>query len=78
MGINKENLRWEDLPKDIQRKMLRRQARQVGWQCVDIFKRDICAQRCDKGFDWDGTIEGYSYWDKILNRKKIIHRELWI
>jgi len=61
------SLTFNGVPKEIQEKMLERQAEQNdGVRNPDIFDRNICAGMVKLGFDWTDTAEGNEFWRNIL------------
>lgn len=68
-----ENLRWSDLPKEIQEKMLEHQVEQGNPKDEKVFIADLMSDKNNGGFRWFGTIEGGHFWDKIIGMKDIEH-----
>lgn len=69
-------MKWEDLPKEIQEKMLDYQKEQSGKKNEDVFKRNIKAggggdDERTGGFSWNYTTEGFAFWNDILIHDKI-------
>ena len=59
-------MKWHELPREIQEKMLERQLEQAGKMNPTIFEKHISASESSGGFDWDKTPEGGEFWDSIL------------
>ena len=60
-------IKWQDLPREIQEKMLERQLEQYGTRNPDVFIKDITGTRSRGGFTWSLN-EGYNFWREILIR----------
>ena len=56
---------WDDLPIEIQNKMLEHQEKQGNLRNPDVFKKALPANKDDGGFDWPLTEMS---WYKILIR----------
>lgn len=61
-------MEWQDLPKEIQEKMLERQFEQKGKRDESEFIEIITG-----GFLWSDSPEGNTYWSKILSDNNISH-----
>ncbi len=62
MAVNRYKImKWQDLPKEIQEKMLERQFEQTGRRDARVFERLIT-----DGFEWRSFPEGSDFWDTIL------------
>lgn len=61
-------MEWQDLPKEIQEKMLERQFEQTGKRDESEFIEIITG-----GFLWSDSPEGNTYWSKILSDDNISH-----
>jgi hypothetical protein len=66
-------MKWRDLPKVIQDKMLDYQEINCGNRDTAAFKRDITAGNSDEGFIWANTSEGRTFWETILKEKDLRH-----
>lgn len=64
---------WDELPLDIQNKMLERQYEQTGKRDEKIFIEHIKAGALSYGFTWDIAKEGHNFWANILTHKDINH-----
>ena len=59
--------KWENLPVEIQNKMLERQAEQNdGKRDISVFVKSLYLDDSAGGFNWDKTIEDYDFWDFVL------------
>lgn len=61
---------WDELPIEIQYKILDYQEKQGNPRNPNIFRDDIEAGSTDGGFTWRDTEEGHDFWNKILNGGK--------
>jgi hypothetical protein len=52
---------WNELPKEIKKKMLKRQFEQNGEKDKNVFKHSI-----NIGFIWKTTKEGHYFWEEVL------------
>ena len=64
---------WNELPKEIQDKMLEHQVAQGNGRNPEVFICNTTLNKKEKGFSWDVTPEGYGFWYKILNDNNINH-----
>lgn len=64
-------MKWEDLPIEIQEKMLERQVEQGNPRDPEVFKDCISYGQSNKGFTWEATPEGHRFWEDILLRGDI-------
>jgi len=64
---------WDELPKEIQEKMLERQAEQDNRRSAGVFREDISANEYKGGFRWYLTSEGEDFWSEILENDNIDH-----
>ena len=64
---------WDELPSDIQGKMLERQYEQIGIRNEEIFIKFIKAGSSSDGFNWKSSEEGHDFWEIILNHGNIDH-----
>ena len=60
----------ENFPIEIVKKMLQEQYKQVGKMDISIFQDSRSTDKPRGGFNWSDTIEGYAFWNTILNFKK--------
>ena len=61
---------WNDLPLEIQNRMLEHQEKQGYLKNPDVFKKETGAGLTKKGFVWGHTIEGHDFWFDILHHGK--------
>jgi NTP pyrophosphatase (non-canonical NTP hydrolase) len=66
-------LKWKDLPLEIKERMLEEQEAQGNKKGAIVFEKDPTACTGAKGFDWDQSKEGFSFWYNILSAKNINH-----
>jgi hypothetical protein len=52
---------WQELPKEIKKKMLKRQFQQYGYKGKKYFDNSSSA------FCWRDTKEGYKFWQEVIN-----------
>lgn len=64
---------WEQLPKEIQERMLDCQVEQGNPRDAKVFKKDVSSTKCLKGFDWEDTREYVDFWVEILIDGNIDH-----
>lgn len=62
---------WDDLPIEIQNRMLECQEEQGNPKNPEVFKIKIGVERTEGGFNWFSTRESASFWLKVLIRQKI-------
>lgn len=60
-------VKWEDLPVEIQEKMLDEQEAQGNKRDAKVFMNNIYSWFDDGGFNWVNSKDGGIFWDKILN-----------
>lgn len=60
----------ENFPIEIVKKMLQEQYKQVGKMDISIFQDSRFTDKPRGGFHWSDTIEGYAFWNTILNFKR--------
>ena len=68
---------WDELPIEIQYKILDYQEKQGNPRNPNIFRDDIEAGSIDGGFTWRDTEEGHNFWLEVLmeeNFKKFYER----
>lgn len=73
MKLDKGEL--EGVPINIINKMLYYQVAQGNDKDVTVFQDRIAAGRTTKGFSWDLTPEGHSFWEEIIRRRNYDHYE---
>jgi hypothetical protein len=66
-------MKWQDLPKEIQEKMLERQEEQTGKRDASVFEKIITSAKAIGGIDWDETPENCYFWYEILINDNISH-----
>lgn len=59
-------MKWKDLSKKIQNRMLECQVEQGNEKDESVFEYDCYAGALDGGFYWANTEEGLSFWEPIL------------
>lgn len=59
-------VRFKDLPKEIQERMLDEQVRQGNPRNEKVFERFIDTSVNEGGFWWEKSVEGHAFWDRIL------------
>lgn len=59
-------IQFNDLPVEIQQRMLDEQERQGNPRNMEVFERDIVAATAEGGFLWKESVDGYDFWDKIV------------
>ena len=62
---------FNNLPVEIQEKMLEEQVKQGNPYNKNIFIRVISTGYSNKGFDWEDSKDGYYFWDEILRNENI-------
>lgn len=67
------NLKWEDLPPEIQKIMLEEQVNQNNSKDSNVFKKEILECKSGGGFDWCLSTQGMDFWEEILLRNNINH-----
>ena len=60
-------MKWENLTKEIQDKMLEYQVQQGNPRNPVVFINNIKASRPQEGFTWHRTPEGQHFWDNIIS-----------
>lgn len=58
---------WDELPIEIQHKILDYQEKQGNPRNPNVFRHDIETGSTDGGFTWRDTEEGFSFWFNIFN-----------
>jgi len=59
-------IKWDELPLEIQEKMLQRQVEQGNPRDPSVFEKQIDANIEEGGFDWYKTYEGSRFWAYII------------
>lgn len=65
---NKE-LTYDELPVEIQKRMLLEQEKQGNERNPDVFRKNLHTSEWYNGFDWNKTEDGYDFWASILREK---------
>ncbi len=60
----------KDFPKEVVEKMLEYQVAQGNLKDVGVFENRFFADYPCGGFDWQDTIEGEDFWEKVLVNRK--------
>lgn len=68
MEEERNYIKWDELPSEIQNIMLKYQFEQKGYTGEDRFKKYIA---CSDGFNWWITPEGQKFWKTIIVDKNI-------
>lgn len=63
--------KWNELPVEIQEKMLERQEEQTGKRDTSVFEKNIQAYDSIGGFTWNDTIEGVIFWGDVIFCEKL-------
>ena len=63
----------QGFPVEVVEKMLERQVEQGNKRDLSVFEKSIYFYKNIGGFNWDETIEGTSFWDKVLRVKNFHH-----
>ena len=66
-------MKWNDLPVEIQERMLECQEEQGNTRDPKVFKDDIFANRATGGFNWIEANEGEAFWIPIISEENIYH-----
>ena len=66
-------LTWDELPKEIQDKMLERQEQQIGVKNSESFKKSLSTCNGTGGFHWRKSKEGHKFWSKIAYHRETDH-----
>lgn len=56
------------LGREVAKKMMYHQEKQGSKPNLDVFLKDPTASKNNKGFTWEYTDEGWSYWNNIANK----------
>lgn len=68
-----ETIKWEDLPSEIQNRMLECQVEQGNKKDPEVFKKKMTTSKPSGGFTWSSTKEGRSFWDEIIFKNNVEH-----
>lgn len=66
-----KKLTWDDLPIEIQNRMLNCQEEQGNPRNSDVFKKCVEIDSKEGGFNWFRSEEGASFWADVLSYQKI-------
>ena len=64
---------WNELPVEIQEKMLEYQVAQGNERDPEVFIKNITSDISQGGFSWGSTNEDYNFWVEIINNENISH-----
>ena len=64
-------IRFNDLPVEIQERMLDEQERQGYPRNTEVFEKEIMATPQEGGFLWGGSVEGFDFWNRIIENGDI-------
>jgi hypothetical protein len=59
----------ECFPIEIVSKMIERQVEQGNNSDYVVFKRNICSDKRNGGFNWEDTVEGDYFWHEVINKE---------
>ena len=59
-------IRFNDLPVEIQERMLDEQVRQGNPRCAEVLEEHIASHAREGGFIWGRSVDGYDFWEKII------------
>lgn len=59
--------KFDELPVEIQEKMLERQFQQTGKRNPEVFRKSIFASTEDRGFKWAKSPEGQKFWNEVID-----------
>ena len=62
---------FDELPVEIQEKMMERQVEQGNKRNEEVFRRHLRSSAVKGGFTWDDTPEGALFWSKVLDGGKM-------
>jgi len=57
----------EGWPDEVVNKMMDRQEEQGNQRNVEVFERDKYAANYEGGMDWESTLEGKDFWDRVIS-----------
>ena len=63
--------KFKDLPVEIQEKMLDEQVRQGNKRDAEVFEINIWANHRLGGFTWNESVEGYDFWEEIIQHRNL-------
>ena len=64
-------MKWSELPKEIQERMLYEQELQGNPKDESVFINYVGKNANGGGFNWDETTNGFEFWDSILYQNNI-------
>ena len=59
-------VKFDELPIEIQEKMLDEQVRQGNKRNAEAFENNIIANKRLGAFNWSESVEGYDFWEEII------------
>ena len=62
---------FKDLPIEIQQRMLDEQERQGYPRNAEVFEKEIMATPQEGGFLWAQSVEGFDFWNRIIENGDI-------
>ena len=62
---------WDEIPLDIQEKMLENQVSQGQKEDPSVFVSDISNGISNGGFNWDDSLEGFPFWAKVIGDSRL-------
>ena len=62
---------FKDLPVEIQQRMLDEQVRQGNTRNAEVFEKEIMATPHEGGFLWARSVEGFDFWNRIIENGDI-------
>ena len=68
-------IKWKDLPREVQEKMLDNQVAQGNKRSPEAFKKNIDSGGWS-GFLWSRSPEGHRFWSKIIQADKVTPKTL--
>jgi hypothetical protein len=66
-------IKWNELPQEIQERMLEEQELQGNKKDATVFIKNVKECAFDGGFDWGKSVEDFLFWVEILDEKNIEH-----
>ena len=72
-GLTKDDLKEdiEDFPMGVVVRMMEEQELQGNEPDVKVFQRSKIACRCNGGFDFDSSIDGFEFWSQVNNKRNL-------
>jgi len=64
-------IKFNDLPVEIQERMLDEQVRQGNPRNAEVFEKEIMATPQEGGFLWAQSVEGFDFWNRIIENGDI-------